>query len=220
VKALQKAVELDPASALSWGWLGWPAWPGRRDDALAAIRRAQDLDPLNPYMHALSGLVHDVWMSPEEGIAQASKAIDVDPNYLVALYLIGGCYTHAGRHDDALAVFAKAVEIAERAPFYVAYLAWAQAMAGRIEDARKGLAELEARAGSEYVSPLHIAIVLGGLGDLDRGFQMLEDGVRARAAWIGSPRMPMFDGFRRDPRFTALLQRLGHPDAAQTNLRG
>jgi TolB-like protein/Tfp pilus assembly protein PilF len=219
VRALQKAVELDPASGLSWGWLGWPAWPGRRDQALAAVTRAQDLDPLNPYVHALSGLVHDVWVSPEAGIAQGMKAIDIDPNYLVALYLTGGCYTHAGRHDEALALFGKAVEISERASFYVAYLAWAQAMAGRTDDARKGLAELEARAIHEYVSPVHMAMVLGALGDLDRGFAVLEDAVRARAAWIGSPRMPMFDGFRGDPRFNALLRRLGHPDAAQTNLR-
>src|SRR6516165_12588459 len=81
VRALQRAVELDPASGLSWGWLGWPTWPGRREQALAAARRAQDLDPLNPYVHALSGLVHDVWVSPAEGITQALKAIDIDPNY-------------------------------------------------------------------------------------------------------------------------------------------
>ena len=219
VRALQRAVELDPASGLSWGWLGWPTWPGRREQALAAATRAQDLDPLNPYVHALSGLIHDVWVSPEAGIEQAMKAIDIDPNYLVALYLIGGCYTHAGRHDDALAVFGKAAEITGRTSFYAAYLAWAQAMAGRTDDARQGLAELEARSRHEYVSPLHVAIVLGALGDLDRGFSALDDAVRARAAWIGSPRMPMFDGFRSDPRFNALLRRVGHPDAAQANLR-
>jgi hypothetical protein len=92
-------------------------------------------------------------------------------------------------------------------------------MAGRTDDARQGLAELEARSRREYVSPLHVAIVLGALGDLDRGFSALDDAVRARAAWIGSPRMPMFDGFRSDPRFNALLRRVGHPDAAQANLR-
>src|SRR5262249_17839514 len=39
------------------------------------------------------------------------------------------------------------------------------------------------------------------------------------SAWIGSPRMPMFDGFRRDPRFKEMLRRLNHPDAEQRDLR-
>ena len=147
------------------------------------------------------------------------KALDIDPNYLVALYLIGGCYTHAGRHDEALSAFGKALEISGGASLFTGYLAWAQAMAGRTEDARKGVAELERRSTTEYVSPLHIAIVYGALGDLDRGFARLEEAVRARATWIGSPRLPMFDGFRRDERFKAMLRRLGHPDAEQLDLR-
>ncbi|HMD36719.1 MAG TPA: tetratricopeptide repeat protein, partial [Vicinamibacterales bacterium] len=219
VRSLQRAVELDPSSGLSHAWLAWPTWPGRREEALATIRRAQDLDPLNPYIHSLSSVIHDIWVSPEAGIAEAMKALDIDSNYLVALYLIGGAYTHAGRHEEALASFEKALKIAGRESFYVAHLAWAQAMAGHRDDARRGLADIEARAPREYVSPLHLAMVDAALGDLDRGFARLDDAVRARATWIGSPRFPMFDGFRGDPRFSAMLRRLNHPDWEQLSLR-
>src|SRR5204863_280152 len=85
------------------------------------------------------------------GLAEPMKALDIDSNYLVALYLIGGAYTHAGRHEEALASFEKALKIAGRESFYVAHLAWAQAMAGHRDDARRGLADIEARAPREYV---------------------------------------------------------------------
>jgi hypothetical protein len=101
----------------------------------------------------------------------------------------------------------------------VAYLAWAQAIAGHVDDARRGLAELEARAGSEYVSPFHRAAVHAALGDLDRGFAGLHDSIEAGVCWMGAPRLPLFDAFRGDPRFTAMLRTLGHPDWEQKPLR-
>src|SRR5687767_13340848 len=79
-----------------------------------------------------------------------------DPNYLVGLYLGGGVYSRLGRHEEALGLFAKGAELSGRAAFYVSYYAWALARAGRIDEARAGLAELESRAKNEYVQHLHL----------------------------------------------------------------
>jgi hypothetical protein len=56
-------------------------------------------------------------------------------------------------------------------------------------------------------------IVYSALGELDRAFEQLELGVRDHNGWIGCPRMPMFENFRKDSRFAEHLRRLGHPDA-------
>ena len=104
------------------------------------------------------------------------RAFEIDPNYLVALYLAGGVYSRLGRHDDALRVFGRGVELTDRAPFYLSYDAWARARAGRTDEARAALAELEARAATEYVQPLHLAIVHAALGEMDRAFELLEEG--------------------------------------------
>ena len=211
--AFERSVELDPTSGLTHVWLAWPTWPGRDAAAIAAVRHAQSLDPLNPYVHSLAGAVYDFYGRSEEGVTEFERAFEIDPNYLVALYLAGGVYSRLGRHDDALRVFARSVELTDRAPFYVSYDAWARARAGRTGEARASLAELEARAASEYVQPLYLAVVHSALGEMDRAFERLEEGVQRRNAWIGSPRMPMFEDFRRDPRFAAHLHRIGHPDA-------
>lgn len=121
-------------------------------------------------------------------------------------------YSHLGRHDEALALFTRGIEASSRAPFFLSYLGWAQANAGRTREARESLDELTSRAATEYVSPLSPAIVHAALGEMDRAFELLEEAVRSRNCWVGCPRMRLFDGFRKDPRFVEHLRRIGHPD--------
>jgi hypothetical protein len=127
----------------------------------------------------------------------------------VALYLTGGVCNH---DDEAVRLCARAVELTSRAPFFLGYLGWAQASAGRTDDARATLAELESRAATEYVLPLAPAVVCAALGDLDRAFELLDDAVERHCSFIASPHLPMFDGFRSDPRFAEHLRRIGQPE--------
>ena len=211
--AFERCIALDPTSALALVWLGYATWPGRDGVAIASAQRAQELDPLNPYIHSLAGAICDVYGRSEEGLREFDKALELDPNYLVTQYLAGAVYSRLGRHDEALRLLGRGVELSGRASFYVSYYAWALARAGRADQARTLLAELEARAQTEYVQQLHFAVVHSALGEMDRAFELLELGVRDRNGWIGCPRMPMFENFRRDPRYAEHLRRIGHPDA-------
>lgn len=215
MRSFEKSVELDPTSALSHIWLGFPTFPGREERAIAMAKRAQQLDPLNPYVNAVACAILDFWGHSDDGIREGQKALDIDADYLVGLYLIGGVHSRAGRHDDAIRLCRRAVEVSERAPFLLSYLGWAQASAGRAEEARATLAELESRAATEYVAPLHPAVVYAALGERDRAFELLEEAVRRRCCWIAAPRMPMFDGFRPDPRYAEHLRRIHHPDVPE-----
>jgi TolB-like protein/Tfp pilus assembly protein PilF len=212
-EAFERSIALDPASGLSHIWFGWPTWPGREQVAIAAARRAQELDPLNPYIHSLAGAIYDFYGRGGEGLREFDRAFEIDPNYLVGLYLGGGVYSRLGRDNEALRLFARGVELSNRAPFYLSYYGWALARAGRIKEARAALAELEARSKAEYVQHLHLAVVHSALGEMDRAFELLELGTQARNGWIGCPRMPMFENFRKDRRYSEHLRRIGQPDA-------
>jgi tetratricopeptide (TPR) repeat protein len=218
-EAFERSIALDPTSGLSHIWLGWPTWVGRDDVAISAARRAQELDPLNPYIHSLAGAIYAFYGRGEEGLREFDKAFEIDPNYLVGLYLGGGVYSRLGRDEEALRLFARGVELTGRAPFYLSYYLWALARAGRIKEARAGLAELEARAKTEYVQQLHLAVVCSALGELDRAFELLELGRRDRNGWISSVRMPMFEHFRQDARYAEHLRHIGHPDAEWASAR-
>jgi len=215
LRSLERSVELDPSSALSHLWLSFCAWEGREDASLEALRKVQELDPLNLYIISVAAGVLDFWGSTEEAVRECRKALDVDGNYLLALYFIGGFYSRLGKHDEAVDALAKAAALSSRAPFYLGGLGWAQGRVGRRDDARACLDELEERSKTEYVAPLHRAIVHAGLGDKDRAFELLDEAVEKRNCWVAIPRVAFFVDLRSDPGFEELLKRLGHPDGAQ-----
>jgi tetratricopeptide (TPR) repeat protein len=103
-----------------------------------------------------------------------------------------------GRHEEALDVLSRAAELSGRASSYLSYLGWAQTRAGRHEDACATLDELTKRAEEEYVAPLHRAVIVAALGELDRAFELLDQAVEKRNCWIVVPRLPLFDAFRYD----------------------
>ena len=86
--------------------------------------------------------------------------------------------------------------------------------AGHREPARAALAELEAKAANEYVAPLHRALIVSALGDLDRAFALLDEARQKRNAFLVYPGFPLYDAFRGDPRFREHLEAMGHRNLA------
>jgi hypothetical protein len=88
---------------------------------------------------------------------------------------------------------------------------------GRVEDAHRMLALLEARQEDqpEVTLDLDFAIVYEGLGDRDRALQHLHRAVdRRMGSVIMMNSFTSLQGMRHDPRFHAVLDRVGIPHAA------
>ena len=213
-RAFERSVELDPSSALSYAWLGFclATWRDQQAASLAAITKAQELDPLNLYISCISAFVYDTWGQSEESARECRKVLDVDGNYLIGLYVIGGAYSRLGRHDEAVAALERSVALTARAPFYLGWLGWALGRAGRHDEARVCLRELEQRSNSEHVGPLYRSIITASLGEMDRAFEILDEATRKRNCWVGIPGMAIFDDLRRDPRFNQHLKGIRHPE--------
>ena len=211
-RAFERSIELDRSSALSHAWLGFCVWKGREEAALRDSSQSRVLDPLNLYCISLEALVLDFLGRPKDAIELCRRALDVDPNYLIALYALGGACSRLAQHDEAIAALERSAALTARAPYYLGWLAWAQARAGRHDEARAGLRELEERSKTEHVAPLYRAIIHGGLGELDRAFELLGEAVEGRNCWAGVPRMAFFEDLRADPRFEQHQRRLRHPD--------
>jgi len=90
-----------------------------------------------------------------------------------------------------------------------ALLAYAYAMSGNKNEARKILKELDELSRHRYVSPFPVAVAYTGLGDRNRAFAELEKAHAERSWAMGMLRVnPVLDPLRSDKRFTALLQRV------------
>jgi hypothetical protein len=85
---------------------------------------------------------------------------------------------------------------------------------GRTPEAKKGLADLEAAWPATYVPPELIAGVHARLGDFDGAVTWLERGVATKSGLVPLIGL-LFDlePLREEPRYEALLRRVGIPEA-------
>jgi tetratricopeptide (TPR) repeat protein len=91
-------------------------------------------------------------------------------------------------------------------------LGMAYAAAGRMTDARQQLERLLALAHERHVSPNEVALVYAWLGDADAAFAWLERALEGRESQLVYLAVdPAWEPLHDDPRFEALLHRLGLP---------
>ena len=202
--AFRRAVELCPNSADAWDLFGrLYSARERYDEALVMQRRAQELDPLAHRLDVASTLLRAGRYA--EAAAEASRAVEVDPEHDRAHATLGWAHLKEGRVAEGLAEIERAVALAPDNTQWLAQLGQALALTGRPDDAREILRRLEERDASPY----HLAFVHTGLGDHERAIDMLERAYEMRGGAIYGLRGSfLFAPLRTHPRFKALLARM------------
>lgn len=76
----------------------------RQDDALLQARQALDLDPLNPLIQGLSGVVYWHAGDMEKAHELAEKIVAVVPNHPLGQVLSWSSHHGSGNHEEAIAV--------------------------------------------------------------------------------------------------------------------
>jgi hypothetical protein len=111
------------------------------------------------------------------------------------------------------------VAISHRGAHFLGTLGWALATAGRTAEARILLEELRARPPSAP-TVVSEAWLLGALGEIDAAFDVVARAEEECQAYVYFTGLPGFDPLRGDPRFAALLARLGLPPVGEGVGRG
>jgi hypothetical protein len=128
----------------------------------------------------------------------------------MAHFYLGYVWAALGRLDEALASLRVASESSGGMPFAAESAGWVLAMQGRRDEARRVLSASLARAVTTYVPTSAIALIHLGLGDDEALFACLDRCVEERDAMLAWAKfMPVFDRVRPDPRFQAILSRIG-----------
>ena len=207
----KKAIELDPNSPTAHQWYGvYFSVLGRNDDAMAETKRAQELDPLSLIINLRVGKVFLDMRQFDRAIDQFKKTRDLDPNFPWAYFYLGKSYERQGEFDRAITAYNRAITLAGGDLEVLADLGHAYAKTGRKSDALEVLAKLLRYSKQGNSVSCEIALVYNGLGDKKNTFQWLERALQERNNGCASLKVdPAWNNLRSDPRFIALLKKMG-----------
>jgi eukaryotic-like serine/threonine-protein kinase len=209
-REFRRALTLNPNYAFAHDQFGMAlSFQGRFDEAIVEGKRAIELDPLSPQVliDATMPFMFQRNSAPAKELAR--KAAELDPTYFFPVMIDGWADLEVGKFREAIPALKKAKAM-ESPPFVTAYLAFAYGAAGDRAAAMIELAELKKISRDGKILPFNLALVHLGLGDRARTLDNLEGALAADSQmmpWIG--RDPIFDPLRSEPRFAAILNKMG-----------
>jgi eukaryotic-like serine/threonine-protein kinase len=212
-RAFRRAIELDPGYATAHQWYGeFLAIQGRMDEALAAIRVAEWLDPASEIIgwnvaHVLNHARRYVESVEQlRGLARVHPRSERVHAGLAAALMMTGRSAEAGELLDLF--------IERLPPDAAADRARIQALSHAVRNGRvNDMVEFfQAGSGGEPRRRMFTAAGFAFAGDADTAMRMLEEAYQQRSFGIMVADLavgPLFDPLRDDVRFQNLLRRMG-----------
>jgi tetratricopeptide (TPR) repeat protein len=209
-RLLRRALAIEPNNAGALHWLSHVlSWQGQHTEALAKAERALEVDPHTTLMAMNLAYIRTDASLFDQAIARVLRTIEEDPDYSELHGNLWLAYLRAGRPGDAAN----------------SMVDWAKATGRDVDGARQvGEAFIRYREtgnmqplSKELVARMEFGLedlgqVYAFVGDADRALTALEAGYEQRSGSRSVLSMqinPGYDFFRDDPRFIALLGRLG-----------
>ena len=209
----KRALELDPRNADAHSYYAnLLSITGRHTEALAEAKLAQELDPLNLRINAVEGQLLVYAGQVDTGLDRLQKTLELDPNYGLAHNFTSLGYIVKQMFAQAADEARKAIKADPANSRAKSQLGYALARAGKISEAYAVVDEMVKASAEKYVSAASIALVFNGLGDQEKTFAWLERALREHDPRLVSLRVdPVWNNLRSDPRFEAVLRRIGSP---------
>jgi serine/threonine-protein kinase len=207
----KRAIELNPNYATAHHYYGdLCVARGDFDKALQELEKARELDPLSPIINTDIGLAYFYQRDYDRCIDFSKKLTQRFPDFFPAYVNLAWAYTQKKAYPEAIAEFRQASKLSNNHTWVQATLAYAYAISGKKNEARKILKDLETRAARENISPMRFVIINLGLGDKARAFQWLERAREELDIFLIYIRVsPFFDSIKNDPQFHDFIERLG-----------
>ena len=212
-REFKRALELDHNYAPAHHWYSmYLAVEGRKEQALAEAEKASELDPLSPVVGAnLAKILQEAGQN-DKAIEQAKKTLDLEPDSAVTHAVLGVVYQDKRMYAEAITEYKRALQLGGPPGEVRGLLGYAYAVSGNRTDAEKIIAELKALWPRHTHAALDLAVVFSGLGNKENALYWLEKAQEMHVSdLIGIRQDSHFVEVRSDPRFQALVQRVGAP---------
>jgi TolB-like protein/Tfp pilus assembly protein PilF len=181
----------------------------RPAEAVAAMKRAQQLDPLSLVVNADLGEILDFAGHTDEAIEQARKTAEMDPNFAITHYTLERALHRKGEIQEALRERLKGDEL-EGVPLEdVKALKAAAAAGGWSGYYSKRIEQLTNAPSPRFYE---IGRLYTRLGKLDEAFQWFDRGYEQHDGTLFNIGVEVAALLRQDARFVALQRKMGLPD--------
>jgi TolB-like protein/Flp pilus assembly protein TadD len=208
-RAWKLALEIDPHYAQAWHWLAvFGNILGDTDDALAALRQAERLEPLSAAIACDFGFVFYLARRYAEAIDACYRALDLHPTFARTYVPLARAHAAQGHYSEAIEICREARSLFRGRAFLgqlLATLGYCYGRSGRSAEAEAVLNELRQMGREHYVSPYDIATIYAGMGNHEQAMDSLRTAAEEHAFWlIALPIEPLFDPMRGLRRFEGL----------------
>jgi tetratricopeptide (TPR) repeat protein len=211
--AFKRALAIDPDCEQSrFSYLLGLIALGRCDDAITEARKAVEANPVHVDAKIRLGKTLYAGRCYGEAIRVLSQALEYEPDHPVTLTFLGCAQVEYGNQAAGRDLLQKAANDRQRDPAILAPLAHACTRCEDRHAAEQIFDQLVEMRKTTYVSSISLAWVCAALGRTDAAFYWIDKAIEERSPeLLGMNAEPMFDSIRDDPRFVAMLARVGLP---------
>jgi TolB-like protein/DNA-binding winged helix-turn-helix (wHTH) protein len=213
----KKAFELDPNDAPVHAWYahGIVQIGGREQEAIAEADRAHQLDPLDPSLSAVVGLMHISSRQYDDAIIVCKKVANDNPTFALPHFFLAPTYWWGKRqYPQAIEEWQTYGQLSgdpDESEFASA-LARGYRSNGWKGALTKGIEARKAQRKKGYSSAFAIAAMYADMGQKDQAFTWLNTAYQERDWRLeGLNTEISLDPLRSDPRFTDLAHKVGLP---------
>jgi len=178
---------------------------GRQEQGFAEMRRSLELDPTSELTNVVSTFAFYLAHQYDRAIEQGKKTAELYPNSSALYFWLAAAYERKGLYDQAVSAYLKekafaGVPASEVAAFRGAY------DSGGIRGYWRR--ELDAAKANTTGNACWTAMIYGHLGDEQGALEALNRGLQQHCSGLHLLNVdPLYDGFRSDPGFQALMRR-------------
>ena len=213
-QAYRRAIELNPNYATAHQWYGELLTSmARFDEAFSELRKAQELDPLSPIIYVAGALVYYYARQYDRAQELCQKALELDPNFMGAHIWLANIHAQKQNYDDFFSEQIKGMTLGGASPQDIEV--WEEAYevyktSGIVDAARHFINFLKIASEYNDIPPYMFIAPSVVLEDKEQLMDALERCYQDRTWPIHLLKvLPGIDFVRSEPRFKALLKKVG-----------
>ena len=185
---------------------------GRQEEALAEIKNAIRLDPLNLKYNDNLGQEYFTLRQNDLALEQFKKVVEMDPSFASVHSDLAALYLETGKSELWPQELKASADLAHQ-PEYAAIAEEVGKVYARsgVQAALREWAEQEkALSKRQYEDPAFIGFICARAGEKDQAFAWLEKAVQEKSEAMGYIKSSrQVDSLRSDARYADLLKRMG-----------